>query len=373
MAKPLTRFFQSPLLCICLLLVFSSVSAAELTASKKVVFLSPSDQKNLFFHQTVTIMQEAATDLSLDLEVIYSNDLIEVSEHARALLQRTERPDYLILTSLHGITEELMVQADRLGIHTLLFNSGIPHATIGRFRYGDTALKHWVGQVLPDDQQAGRLVAEKLVQAARTAGKFDASGRIQLIGLNGSMRSTVSEQREIGLRQYVSTQSDVHLQQVVYTEWTQEEARRKTRLLLNRFDNLSVVWAASDALALGAAQATDSLELSPGNDVFTAGVDWLPDVRQDIIDGKVEGTVGGHYFDGAWALIVIFDHVNGANKKFVDERTLFHWVDKNNVDAISKIMDPHWRQSLDYRRFSKTHNHNANYRFSIERILEDPQ
>ena len=105
-------------------------------------------------------MQEAAADLSLDLEVVYSEDLVIVSEQARALLKRTELPDYLILTSLRGITEELMIEADRLGIHTLLFNSGITDDAFRRLRHGDKALKHWIGQVLPDDQQAGRLVAK---------------------------------------------------------------------------------------------------------------------------------------------------------------------------------------------------------------------
>lgn len=315
-------------------------------------------------------MREAATDLGLDLEVIYSNDLVIVSEQASALLKRTELPDYLILTSLRGVTEELMVEADRLGIHTLIFNAGLPLEITARFRNGDSPLKHWIGQVLPDDQQAGRIVAERLVEAARSAEKYDDSGKIQLIGLNGSMRASASMQREIGLREYVSEQPDVHIQQVVYTEWNQEEARRKAQLLFNRFDNISVVWTAADALALGSAQAAASLGIVPNNDVFIAGVDWLPEVQQDIVDGIITGTVGGHSFDGAWGLAVIYDHIHGYAKEFVDARTQFHWVDIDNIDTMSKLMDPLLWRDLDFRQFTKTHNNETNYRFGVEHILE---
>lgn len=315
-------------------------------------------------------MREAAVDLGLDLEVVYSDDLVIVSEQARALLQRTELPDYLILTSLRGVTEELMVEADRLGICTLIFNAGLPLEAITRFRTGDKPLQHWIGQVLPNDRQAGRIVAQKLVETARSAEKQDDSGKIQLIGLNGSMRSPASMEREMGLREYVAEQTDVHIQQVVYTEWSQKEARRKAQLLLNRFDNISVVWTAADALALGAAQAATSQSLNPGKDVFIAGVDWLPEVHPEIVDGTITGTVGGHSFDGAWTLAVIYDHIHGFTKEFVDARTQFHWVDINNVDVLAKLMDPLLWRELDFRRFTKTHSNEPNYRFGVERILE---
>lgn len=364
--KPLQNFIP---LIVLLALLFSCTSSIA-SEPKKVVFLSPGHQESPFFKPTISIMQEAATDLGLDLEVIYSNDLVIISEQARALLKRTELPDYLILTSLRGVTEELMVEADRLGIHTLIFNAGLPPETITGFRTGKNPLKHWIGQILPDDRQAGWIVAERLVETARSADKYDDSGKIQLIGLNGSMRSPASVEREIGLRKYVSEQSDVHIQQVVYTEWSQKEARRKAQLLFNRFDDISVVWTAADALALGSAQAAASQGLVPNKDIFIAGVDWLPEVHQDIADGIITGSVGGHSFDGAWGLAVIYDHIHGYAKEFVDARTQFHWVDINNVDVMARLMDPLLWRNLDFRRFTKAHDNETNYRFGVEHILE---
>ena len=369
-AKQLLKPLQKINLFIVSLALLFSYTSSIASEPKKVVFLSPGHQESPFFTPTIAIMREAAIDLGLDLEIIYSNDLVIFSEQASALLKRTELPDYLILTSLRGVTEELMVEADGLGIHTLVFNAGLPPEAITRFRTGDRPLKHWIGQVLPNDRQAGRMVAERLVESARSAERYDDSGKIQLVGLNGSMRSPASIEREIGLRQYVAEQTDVHIQQVVYTEWHQDEARRKAKLLFKRFDDVSVVWTAADALALGSAYAATSLGLAPSKDVFIAGVDWLPEVHQDIADGIITGSVGGHCYDGAWGLSVIYDHIHGYTKDFVDARTHFHWVDINDVDAMAKLMDPLLWRDLDFRQFTKTHNHETSYRFGVERILE---
>ena len=369
-ANPLFKALQN---LVALLLVLTMPLGHSIVAAsepKTVVFLSPVNQENPFFKTVISIMHEAATDLGLDLEVIYSNDLVIVSEQARTLLQRTVLPDYLILTSLRGVSEELMVEADKLGIHTLIFNAGLPHEALARFRTGETPLKHWIGQVLPDDRQAGRIVAEKLVEAARAAGKQDSSGKIQLVGLNGSMRSPASVEREFGLREYVSEQTDVHIQQVVYTEWVQEEAQRKAGSLLNRFDDVSVVWTAADTLALGTARAVAALELTPSQEVFTAGVDWIPEVQQDITDGTIVGSAGGHSFDGAWGLAIIYDHIHGTIDSFTDERTQFLWVDSNNVEVMNKLMEPKLWRDLDFLQFTKTHNSEEPYNFGAERILE---
>jgi len=343
---------------------------AETPPKKKVIFLSPTHQESPFFKQSIAIMHEAAEDLNLDLEIVYGEDLVIVSEQAEAVLKRKELPDYLVLTSLRGITEKLMRDADRLGIHTLLFNAGIGNETNQQFRHGAQPLKRWIGQVLPNDQQASQLLAQKLLDASRAAKKHNDNGLIEFIAINGSMRSPASNQREIGLNRFVEQHPEVKVQQLIYTNWTQDEARQKAGLLFKRFENITVVWTAADSLAIGVTQAIEDFGATPGKDTFTAGIDWLPTTQDYIQKGSILGSVGGHSFDGAWALVVIYDHAQGAVKEFVDERTAFHWIDKNNLASMRKVTDPAVWRRLDFREFSKTANGGQPYRFGVERILE---
>ncbi len=360
------------LLCLACLVISNELSASPTNKANKVVFIAPSSQDSPFFSKTAAIMKAAAVDLDLDLEVVYGNDLVIISNQASAVLDRKELPDYLVLTHLRGVTEELMRKADNLGIHTLLFNTGLSHRSISNFRYGFQPLNNWIGQVLSDDVQAGRLTAQKLVEAARASGTFDEQNKIQLIGVNGSLRSPASTQREKGLRQYVSEQSDVLLHQVVYTEWSSKDALNKTGLLLNRFKDISVIWTAADLLSLGAVQAARLNNMVPGEDVYIAGVDWLPEIYSNIADNSIAGSAGGHSFDGAWALVVIYDHINGISNKFVNEHTYFNWIDKNSLGTAQKLMDPQLWKDLNFCQYSKTHSQERGYRFSVDRLLESP-
>lgn len=67
---------------------------------------------------------------------------------------------------------------------------------------------------------------------------------------------------------------------------------------------------------------------------------------------------------------MIYDHIHGSTKEFVDARAQFHWVDINHIDTMIELMDPLQWRNLDFRQFTKTHNNETNYRFGVKRILE---
>lgn len=353
-------------------LMLSTTTSALAAANAKVVFLSPALKSSPFFSRSIKIMQAAASNLNLDLEILYgSDDLFVIREQAQLLLTRADPPDYLLLVNHRDITAEVMREADEHGIHTLLYNGAFSEETFNQFRHGPKALKNWIAQVLPDDEQSGRLVARKLVEEARAADTFDDNGKIQIVGINGAMRSAATALRHNGLLSYVETQDDVILQQVVHADWNQLESRNKTKKLLKRYQNTSVVWTAADYLAIGAAQAIAETGRRPGQEIFTAGIDCLPEVFDPIKSGAVAGCAGGHLFDAAWAMVVVYDHLNNKNNSFIDERTQFHWSTKSDQSTMRLLAKPVCWNHIDFKAFSKTHTGNSHYEFG-DKLIVDP-
>jgi len=356
-------------LLVCLLVL--SATPALSTANAKVVFLSAGPADSPFFSQAIKIMQVAASDLELDLEVVYGDDdLFVIREQAKALFMRTNRPDYLVMLNHRDITVEVMRQADEYGVNTLLFNSSFSDDVFTQFRHGPNPLHHWIGQVIPNDEQSGRLVAQKLIEQAREANARDEQGKIQVVAINGSLRSVASAKRKKGLLAYINEQDDVVLNQVVNANWSRPEARDKTQKLLQRFKDTTVVWTAADYMALGAAQAIEDSGMQAGQDVFTAGVDCLPAAFEPIRAGKLAGCAGGHSFDAAWAMVVIYDHLHKHAEQFVNEKTKFYWSTARDLSTMNYLVDTTRWDNIDFKTFSKTHKGEKPYNFSARLIVE---
>lgn len=357
------------------LLVLALCSAPlQANTSKKVLFFNPAVEGSPFFSKTISIMRAAALDLGLELEIVNGNDdRLIFREQADAIFSREALPDYMIMVNERHSIIPIMVRADKLGIHTIVFNGGFSPREFNALSSGPTALQHWIGQILPDDHQSGRLLAQMLIEQARAANAYDKDGVIQVIGISGALSSKAGEERTLGMQSYVDEQDDVLLQQVVNVDWNQDEARIKTFKLLRRYNDVSVVWTAADTLALGAAEAIVRNRQTPGVDVFTAGVDWLPIAYESIRSGALSGSVGGHIYDGAWALVVIYDHIRSHIDSFVDERTQFQWADRNNLDTVEKLLDPkQWRQ-FSYSAHTKSNSQKSHFNFGAGLFVRDAQ
>ncbi|MBO6509516.1 MAG: hypothetical protein JJ979_13765 [Roseibium sp.] len=80
---------------------------------------------------------------------------------------------------------------------------------------------------------------------------------------------------------------------------------------------------------------------------------------------------GGHYFAGAWAVVLLRDYVDGSD--FADASPDVHFdmsaVDESNVDEfLSKLGGDGWG-SIDFSGFSKSRGGVAKYDFSARAIL----
>jgi PAS domain S-box-containing protein len=119
--------------------------------------------------------------------------------------------------------------------------------------------------------------------------------------------------------------------------------------------DVNVVWCANDNMALGVAKAIKELGLE--EKIVVGGVDWDKAAQEAILNGRMHVSVGGHFMDGAWAAVLLYDYLNGID--FANERLQFEsqmaGITRANLKKFSAFLSLD-KQSLNFRLFSKALN-----------------
>ena len=121
------------------------------------------------------------------------------------------------------------------------------------------------------------------------------------------------------------------------------------------------LWAANDPMALGAIDAIEAKGRVPGRDILVGGVDWTTDGLDAIRDGKLELSAGGHFMEGAWALILMHDWRHGVDFVGADGKGASRWspmkvIGREELDAYRGLTSPDAWARIDFRKLSRVHN-----------------
>jgi hypothetical protein len=93
-----------------------------------------------------------------------------------------------------------------------------------------------------------------------------------------------------------------------------------------------------------------------------------------VAAGDTEITLGGHFLEGAWSLILLHDHHHGhdfAEDLGEDIQTRLEPITAADAGAYLEILtDPDWR-AVDFKQFSKVHNPElTTYRWPLNAVFE---
>jgi ABC-type sugar transport system substrate-binding protein len=335
----------------------------------RVTFLNPGDASDPFFHAMASYMRRAAQDLGIELEILdCRRDAALRRSHAAELLDRATPPEYLLLVNEQGLAAEILPRACALGIKVLIINEGLLVPEQQKLGKAREIYPTWLGELVPDDQQAGYLLGKRLIATAR--GRHDdASDALHLCGVAGPFTPS-SLLRISGLRRAVAEAGDVQLCEVAPANWNRERAATVTAELLERHPETAVLWVASDEMALGAASAIEAAGRTVGRDIVLGGIDWAPFAFDKIRDGTFVASVGGHFLDGAWALILLFDHHAGRDFGATQGGSRFALADRSTADRYERLFSQETVQGADFARMSKVRNPALQkYDFSVDAIL----
>jgi len=81
-------------------------------------------------------------------------------------------------------------------------------------------------------------------------------------------------------------------------------------MLIKRYPNVSLVWAASDLMAFGVMDALGEAGKQPGKDVLVGTINDSTAALQALLEGRLGVVAGGHFTLGGWALVLLHDYDN---------------------------------------------------------------
>lgn len=347
------------------ILIWLFIIAATLIADPiTVTFVNPGDADDPFFSRLCNTMTAAAEDLDLSLEILYSGrDYIRGLEVGKTVFDREKQPDFLLLINENGMAERLVEQADSLGIKTVVFNEGFSEAFIKRVGDPVEVFKNCIVELLPDDSLAGYLLAKGLIAEKR---KSKPEGPITIFGITGSPRNTSSQKREAGLKKAVSESKDVKLLQTAPAHWKDDKAYEITTHSFKRYSEIDIIWAASDKMAEGVLKSIKELK----KDCIIGGIDWAVFAFDLVENGDFAATVGGHFFDGAWVLVLISDYVSNGGlpqKKFLSSS--YDIIVKNSASDLIPILKNDKWGDINFSKYKNAKS--GKYDFSLQKIWDE--
>jgi PAS domain S-box-containing protein len=299
-----------------------------------------------FWKKAVLFTGEAAEDLGMKLRVYNANDdpdkmVEQVQKAAQSGI------DGIIFLAYQNTGERILRITEKSSVPAMLINSQLPQADLlPRTKYA-----YWIGSVLPDDEKAGSVLIQQLISEAEQNG----IEHFNVLAIEGNPKDESSIDRVRGLRRFMKHLKGLDSFKIVAGNWNRIKAYEIFLSYIRSRSDVNVVWCANDNMALGVVEAIKELGLQ--EKIVVGGVDWDKAVQEAILDGRMHVSVGGHFMDGAWAAVLLYDYLNGID--FANERLQFEspmvGITRANLKNFSPFLSLD-KQSLNFRLFSKALN-----------------
>lgn len=358
---------------LCLLVMLGI--AGKSSAREKVAWFN-SGSNSLFWPIVEQIMVAAAKDLEMELDIYrYKEDPFYMITLAKEVMaDPARRPDCILMHNFKKRGETILELGEKFGVPVFIFNAGFgDDSSVGKPR---EKYSHWIGQILPDDEYGGYLLANELIVKARNLVK-NQSTPIQMVALEGNRTSGASIKRVAGLKRALAEHPEVVVNQYFHSKWKKELAKEAFQATQRRYPQTTVFWAASETMAIGVIEAAKEQGLFPGKDMVAGGFDLLPDNKKYIESGEMTASVGGHYFEAAWALVLIHDYLNGVDfasggaTSFISKMASQTKDDLTNYNDIYLVLSTSLLDTLDFGRLSKHRNPAIEkYNFDLDAFLK---
>jgi ABC-type sugar transport system substrate-binding protein len=319
----------------------------------KVSFLIPARGHVPFYDAVTGLMRVAAPQLDIDLELIEGDfEPATMIARGREVAARAARPDYVLLVNYLSVATELLPAFAAAGVKTFLVVEGLHEGdkvTIGR-----QGRASYLGEIVPDDLEAGRLLGELLVDEARRRG-LGAGGQVR-VGVLGGVQSQAANQRFRGWQAFKGSRPDVVQSGFHYGSWTRDAGRVAATAILRSTKGTDALWCFNDDMAIGASDAARAQGRTPGKDILIAGIDLIESALAAVRDGVLLLSLGGHIIDGVRALLALDEHGGSPWPSPRIERTRLEPVlAADAADYLRFLHGEAWRD-VDFTRFSARRN-----------------
>lgn len=340
-----------------------------------VVLVNPTSKNETFWDLVTELSQYAAKDLNINLTVYYaeSHRMVQ-SELIHQIVNGKEKPDYLIFMPYGGSVLRTFKTLEESKTPFVTLERAYDVSTVGDIGKPQEKYQYWLGEIYNDNIADGKRLADLLYRKAKTINV--GTKHYQAVALNGDYYAE-SIDRSKGFSHYYQSKNNVDIVKVIPVHWNRKQASKLFLQLHRSIGSSHIVWAASDEIALGVLDVANQTDLIPNNDFVLGGFDLIPEALQAIYDGRMTGSIGGHFLQGVWALIKIYDYDSGITQtlKKGDDRAFIKStiVDSGNIKRyiiLSKVVD---HSRVDFREFTLRYLGSDNpkdYQLSLKNYVE---
>ena len=310
-----TKIFQILMIYV---FAFGGLAHANLSAKTDpvkdrpyVLVIQPSDNVTdaLWYEAMDMHIKYAARDMNMDVDHFFAeDDRTKINRNVIKKIESGPKPDFLVFSNQIGMGVGLLMLCEDMDIKCFMYGSPLMEPDIEKYGGPRQTLKNWIGQIIPDDEQAGYDLAITLIEQARKTKKDNKDNSpIRIMGITGTSSTPASVSRTNGLRRAISSYQDVELLQIVSARWSAEIAANKYKLLTARYGAADIVWSASNDMALAVLDVAHSQKHLPK----IGGFDFVPPAIHSLKEQGLSAVIGGHEMEIAYVLKLIRDYHDG--------------------------------------------------------------
>lgn len=342
--------------------------AGAQAVAPRVVFLNPGEPaergKGPHWRLTARFMAAAAKTFGMQLEVLYAErDHLLMLRQAESLSQRSAQPDYVVIVNEKLVAPLMLEMFKHSSAKVLLIHNDLTPQQRRQIGNEREQIRNWIGTVTTEEARPVHRLMEELAR------QLGSDRKPQILCITGDRSTPVSMERAQGVSDFIASTGRGEILQLVFGDWGTADAENKADLLLSRYPQANIIWAANDSMALGAMRAVKAR----GARALVGGTGAWPDALASMAERGMAASVGSHFFIGAWAMVLLHDYHHGldfAGQGGASQKLDYmHVVTRDNAAQYNRAV--YQRDgALDFGAFSKIRHPKAGrYDFNLAALV----
>lgn len=340
----------------------------------RVAFINPGYGDRGFWKDVRDTMQVAADQFGYDLVVFDSNrDREKMIDSAQRAFDMEPPADYIIAVNEYQQGSRIVLEAERRDIPVIMLLNGLTEQQQESIAHLSEDMSGLIFTLTPDNERAGFEIAQSLIDGARLSYSGGLPRTLCLLSIAGDRSTPASLQRLAGLDLALKQFSVLNEKRRLVGHWSYDVAFRQTAAWIEGGECLDAVWAANDDIALGAIDAIEQAGMTAGKDVMVGGLNWSEQGVQNVANGKMTLTHGGHFLAGGWVMVLLYDYIAGVEILRNHPEITFRMeaITQKNLKDFDRILGARDWTNIDFSRFSIAHSTSGNaYHFGVEGLAQ---
>lgn len=339
-----------------LLILVPSMAAAQ-QPPVRMLFINPADPEDKYWSLVTDVMRAAAKDLNVELEVQHAFHSGEYTlKYVSLATQSAQKPRYIIFRNVERVAVEVFAMTRQAGIDVITIDTPLENEELSQIGGGPRrGAPSWIGQVVPNAFAAADKMASLLAQEINRRGF---RGVMQAVVMSGPESDVGSLIRIAGIKKGLKDAGNAQVLGTFPGNWSTRVADREAYKAF-RYAAKAPIWlSVDDNMMLGVINVLRNTHRTLGQDTFSGAFHWTEPMMTAILQNKVQYVAGGHFIQGAAALILAHDHARGKDfaEVGVNHTMELSFIYRKNVAQVGRIVIAGAWDRIDFRRFSRATN-----------------